>query len=69
MDLATTALLIWTGSAWINLGGVLSHIVAISSSLVYGIGGDNNIWKNENGNWSLANINYAKYIEILVSNG
>ena len=69
MDLATTALLIWNGSAWINLGGVLSHIVAISSSLVYGIGGDNSIWKNENGAWSPAYTDYTKYLEILVTKG
>ena len=69
MDLATTALLIWNGSAWINWGGSLVHIVAINSSLVYGIGGDNNIWKNENGAWSPADTNYAKYVEILVTKG
>ncbi len=69
MDLATSALLIWNGSSWIALGGLLLHIVAISSTLVYGIGTDNNIWKNENGAWSLVHATYAKYMELIITDG
>jgi hypothetical protein len=69
IDLATTALLIWTGSSWVFLGGLLLNIVAISSTLIYGIGTDNNIWKNENGAWSLVHATYTKYMDLIITNG
>ena len=49
---STGAPYIYVNSSWISLGGVLKEITAYWSNEVYGIGGDDHLWRNLDGDWT-----------------
>jgi len=64
IDYTNGACLKFTGSTWLNLGGIILEIAALTGNIVYGIGTDNCLWKCENGSWTQISATQIKKLSV-----